>query len=305
MIYIKQLKSGLNLYKALSSEIRLDIIELLCEHKSLNMNEIAKKLNLTNGAVTMHIKKLEESGIIQIVSTVAKHGIQKICYLVDDKIMIDFTKQTKEDIYEVEIKVGHYKDYLVTPTCGLATKDKIIGEFDDPRHFANPCHVDSEILWLTTGYVEYWLPNYLKSYQKIDELQLSLELGSEAPSHRNEWPSDIYFYLNNTEVGYWTSPGDFGGEKEKRNPNWWPPHLNQYGVLKLLRINLEGSFIDGRKISNITINDININSGSPIKFKIAVPTAAVNPNGLTIYGESFGRHPQNIIARVLYSNVPN
>ena len=80
MIYIKDLMSGIDIFKALSSEIRIQILELLVKNQALNLNEIATKLNLSNGAITMHIKKLEKSGLIEISTSVGKHGIQKICY---------------------------------------------------------------------------------------------------------------------------------------------------------------------------------------------------------------------------------
>lgn len=42
MIYIKDLMSGLEIFKALSSEIRILILELLATNQALNLNEIAK-----------------------------------------------------------------------------------------------------------------------------------------------------------------------------------------------------------------------------------------------------------------------
>ncbi|MBA4493042.1 ArsR/SmtB family transcription factor [Paenactinomyces guangxiensis] len=304
MIHIKDLRSGLPIFKALGSEIRIRIIELLLQYESFNLNELAGKLKLTNGAITPHIKKLEESGLITISTTVGKHGIQKICYLSDDKLLVDLADRSTDNLYEVDIKIGHYVHYEATPTCGLATKESIIGEFDDPRYFADPQHIHSEIVWLTQGCLEYWIPNYLKANQQFEEIQLIMELSSEAPSYNNNWPSDIYFYLNGIELGFWTSPGDFGGKKGIFNPHWWPPHLNQYGLLKLVRVNREGSFIDGCKISGVTIEDIGLHNKSKIKFKIAVPAHAKNAGGLTVYGEHFGNYKQNIIARVLYSQRP-
>lgn len=299
MIHIKELRSGLKIFKALSSEIRIKILELLTEHNSLNLNELAEKLNLSNGAVTMHIKKLEESGIIDITTAVGKHGIQKICYLNEDMLTVELKNKEIENLYEYEIKVGHYCDFHAEPTCGLATKDSIIGEFDDPRYFADPEHINAGIIWLSKGFLEYRIPNYLKANQKFKELQFIMELGSEAPSYNNNWPSDIYFYINRIELGYWTSPGDFGGMKGNFNPEWWPPHLNQYGMIKLLRVNDEGTFIDGCRISNVTIEDIGLHQHSDIKFRIAV-SETDNVGGLTIYGKNFGNYNQDITARVIY-----
>ena len=88
MIHITNLKESLPLFKALSSDVRVTIIELLCEYTQLNMNELSEKLNLTNGAVTMHIKKLVDCGIIEVSSIPGKQGIQKLCYLPKDKLII-------------------------------------------------------------------------------------------------------------------------------------------------------------------------------------------------------------------------
>jgi predicted transcriptional regulator len=299
LIHIKELRSGLNLFKALGSEIRIEILELLNRYNSLNLNEIAEKLGLSNGAVTMHIKKLEESGLIEITTAVGKHGIQKICYLNEDLLTVELRSKGPENVYEVEIKVGHYCDYQAEPTCGLATKDSIIGEFDNPRYFADPKRIDAEIIWLTRGFFEYRIPNYLKPNHRLAELQFIMELSSEAPSYNNDYPSDIVFRVNQVEVGVWTSPGDFGGEKGANNPDWWPPHLNQYGLLKLLRINENGTFIDGCRISDVKIADIPFDGHSDIKFRIGVSETG-RVGGLTIYGSHFGNYKQDIVARVLY-----
>lgn len=302
MIHIKELRSGLSIFKALSSEIRIEILELLTKHDSLNLNEIAEKLGLTNGAVTMHIKKLEESGLIDITTAVGRHGRQKICYLNEDLLTVELRSKGVQNVYEVELRVGHYIDYQAEPTCGLATKDSIVGEFDNPRYFADPEHINAGIVWLSKGFLEYRIPNYLKSNQRFSELQFILEIGSEAPSYNNDYPSDIVFSINGVEIGMWTSPGDFGQERGTYNPEWWPPHLNQYGLIKLVRINENGSFIDGCLISNVTISDIQLNKNTDIKFKIAVAETG-NVGGLTIYGQHFGNYKQDLIARIIYDEV--
>lgn len=300
MIYIKDLMSGLEIFKALSSEIRILILELLATNQALNLNEIAKKLNLSNGAITMHIKKLEESGLIEINTSVGKHGIQKVCYLNKDKLIVDLRSKDVDNLYEVEIQVGHYSNYQAIPTCGLATKDSIIGDFDEPRYFADPQRIESEIIWMAEGFLEYRIPNYLKANQTFREIQFSMEIGSEAPGSNDNYPSDLYFYLNGIEIGYWTSPGDFGDTRGTFNPDWWPPHLNQYGMLKLIRINNEGSFIDGCRISDVTLDDIQLDYKSELTFRIAVTDKHVNKRGLTIYGKHFGNYSQDLLTRVLY-----
>lgn len=300
MIHIDDLSTGLDTFKALSSESRIKILELLGEYEKLNMNELAEKLELTNGAITSHVKKLEDCGLIKVSTESGTRGSQKLCYLHEDKLIFDLKKKTDEHSYETEIAVGHFSDYKVFPTCGLATKKQIIGEFDDPSYFADPKRIDSQILWFTQGFIEYKIPNYLKADQKLRELQISMEIGSEAPGVCDDWPSDIYFYLNDIELGFWTSPGDFGETRGIFTPRWWYPNINQYGLLKLLTINNYGTYIDGYKISEVNLKDINISYKSDLSFKMSVPEKAKNIGGLTIYGNNFGNYNQGLFIRLIY-----
>lgn len=307
MLHIKSLEEGLNLFKALGSDVRIEIVRILLENKGMNMNELASHLNITNGALTGHIKKLEECGIVTVSNDASGHGNQKICSVHLDKILIDLQNPVEnENVYNTSIKVGLYSDYDVYPTCGLASGDKIIGEVDDTRYFAHPDRYSADILWFTRGYVEYAIPNFIPFSQRIDEICISAELSSEAPGVNNIWPSDIYFSMNNEFLGIWPSPGDFGDVKGIFTPDWWFPNWNQYGLLKMLVINKNGTFIDGLKISDVTIDKFNLTSKSSIKFRMEVPDTAEHVGGLTIYGKNFGNYNQDINVRISYSPIePN
>ena len=52
MLHIKSLDEGLELFKALGSDIRVEIIKILLNENAMNMNELASRLNITNGALT-------------------------------------------------------------------------------------------------------------------------------------------------------------------------------------------------------------------------------------------------------------
>ncbi len=304
MLHIKSLSEGLELFKALGSEIRIDIIKILLEENGMNMNELAGRLNITNGALTSHIRKLEECGVITVSNETSGHGNQKICSVHLDKILIDIQDQSRdEDIYTADIKVGQYCDYDVYPTCGLASSSQLIGQVDDTRYFSHPDRYNADILWFTKGYVEYVVPNFIPFNQKIDEICISAELSSEAPGINNVWPSDIYFYLNNTFLGTWTSPGDFGDVKGIFTPDWWFPNWNQYGLLKMLVINHRGTFIDGLQISDVAIDRFNLTSKSNIKLKLEVPEDAEHVGGLTIFGKNFGNYNQDIDVKIAYSPI--
>lgn len=304
MLHVKNLDEGLEVFKALGSELRINIIKLLQENHEMNMNELATSLGITNGALTSHIKKLEESGIIQVMTERGGHGNQKICKVAVDKIVVDVeSEETEEDqnIYNMEVKVGHYSDYNVYPTCGLATSKAIVGEVDDPRYFSHPDRINAGILWFTKGYIEYMIPNLLPSATKIDQITVSLEISSEAPGINNDWPSDISIFLNDVKIGTWTSPGDYGDVQGIFTPDWWFPNWNQYGLLKMIVINKKGTFVDGLKISNVTINQFNLDYKSTVRFKFEIEEDAKNIGGITIFGSEFGNYNQDIKVRIAYS----
>lgn len=304
MLHVKNLDEGLEVFKALGSELRINIIKLLQENHEMNMNELATSLGITNGALTNHIKKLEESGIIQVMTERGGHGNQKICKVAVDKIVVDVeSEETEEDqnIYNTEVKVGHYSDYNVYPTCGLATSKAIVGEVDDPRYFSHPDRINAGILWFTKGYIEYMIPNLLPSATKIDQITVSLEISSEAPGINNDWPSDISIFLNDVKIGTWTSPGDYGDVQGIFTPDWWFPNWNQYGLLKMIVINKKGTFVDGLKISDVTINQFNLDYKSTVRFKFEIEEDAKNIGGITIFGSEFGNYNQDIKVRIAYS----
>ena len=128
-----------------------------------------------------------------------------------------------------------------------------------------------------------------------------MEISSEAPGVCSDWPSDIHFYINNVNVGSWTSPGDFGDSKGILTPNWWFANWNQYGLLKLLTINSFGTFIDGMKISDVSTTQLQLDYKSQIRLKFAVQEDAAHVGGMTLFGSGFGNYSQGIRVRMRYS----
>lgn len=304
MLHIKTLDDGLEIFKALGSEVRIEIVKILLENHGMSMNELASRLKITNGALTNHIKKLEDCGIVSISTESAGHGNQKKCSVYLDKILIDIDSQEDfKNIYQTSLKVGHFTDYNVYPTCGIASNTALIGEVDDTRYFAHPGRYEADILWFTRGYVEYIIPNFIPYGQKIDQITISLEISSEAPGINDIWPSDISFKINGKKVAVWTSPGDFGNVRGTFTPDWWYPNWNQYGLLKILVINKKGTFIDGLQVSNVSINEFDFDYHSTIKLKLEVEDAAEHVGGLTIFGKNFGNYNQDIDVRINYSPI--
>ena len=140
MIYLKDFKQGKLLYEALDSDVRLGILEELLNKGELNLAYFAKRFNVSNGAITAHVKKLFEAGLIDVTTSSGIRGTQKICSLATDKIIVEFLAlpRTEGRVESAHIDVGHYIGFEAHPTCGIATREKVLGRFDDPACFTYP-----------------------------------------------------------------------------------------------------------------------------------------------------------------------
>lgn len=294
-------ETGRRVFAALASEPRLRILELLCDHVA-NVSEIAEALGISMSSATMHIASLEEAGLVSSEQRPAARGTQKLCARTYDTLLVSLSHGRDENPASIEISmpVGAYVDCQVSPTCGLAGRQSVIGLFDDPSSFYEPGRIDAQLLWFRQGYVEYRFPNRIPQDAELESLSLSMELSSEAPLHCDTWPSDITLWLNKVEVGTWTSPGDFGGERGSLTPSWWESRNSQYGVMKVWQVNREATFIDGIRISDITIEQIDASGHDFISVRVGVQPDAKHVGGLNLFGRSFGNYPQDLVLSLRY-----
>ncbi|WP_172196440.1 ArsR/SmtB family transcription factor [Saccharibacillus qingshengii] len=292
--------SSLIVYEALASDVRIKIIQLLSKNK-MNIKELAAELKISSPIVIKHIKKLEDAGIIKTEKVPGKSGLQKLSILKVDHIEINFPKKIFHsfDSYETSVPVGHYTNFDLKPTCGLASDKDFIGPVDEPKYFMDPKRMDAEILWFTQGFVQYNVANFLKKEEKLQQFEISMELSSEFPFSNDVWPSDLTFTLNGIELGTWTSPGDFADTRGKLTPDWWPHNLNQYGLLKTIRITGHGTYVDGDPMSDISVADLDTNCDR-WTLRIEVKEDAKNVGGATIFGKKFGNHNQDILFKMYY-----
>jgi len=287
--------------KALSSETRIRILEYL-GGRLANVSEIANALGIPLSTANLHLGKLEDAGLITTELKTASRGVQKVCARRYDHIAFQFPTQKDKEIESVEVSmpIGAYTDFDVSPTCGLASADEIIGLLDTPSSFLEPERLNAQLLWFHHGYVEYRFPNKLPRQARLQSLRLSMEICSEAPLHHEDWPSDISLWINDIQVGNWTSPADFGGTRGALTPEWWETFNTQYGLLKVWQVNREGSFIDGLRISDRALVDIHIHDQSDIKIRMGVLPDTSNVGGINLFGRSFGNYPQDIVLTLQY-----
>ncbi len=297
------LERQLPVFQALSSDVRLQIMKEILNCEGINLKQISGNLKLSMSTLSPHIARLEDCGLIRVEDVPASRGTQKCCYPNMEYVLIDFAADASNyaRIYQAEIPVGSYSDFDVTPTCGLATEDSFLGALDEPRYFAHPDRRRAHILWFTTGYVEYLVPNFIPYNSLIDSLTLTFEISSEAPRYNNSWPSTIEFFINGTRLGSWICPGDFGGRPGAYNPSWWYDFLNQYGMLKKLTVDRTGCYLDGELLSGVTVQELGLTGASVIKLRLQVPAGLSTSHGLTIYGQGFGDFNQGIRVMIHHS----
>jgi predicted transcriptional regulator len=293
--------------RGLASEARIKILKALHLRGGLNVNEIADLLSLPQSTVSSNLQILEEAGLIRTETQKAKKGNQKICRAVYDEVLVMFKEDvaaTRPDIIEVAMPTGLYTSCEVSAPCGLCSTEGIIGLLDAPDTFLDPGRMRTGLMWFTRGFVEYQFPNNARlTKAKIGAVEFSMELSSEVPGTATDWPSDITVWVNHQEIGTWTSPGDFGDRRGVYTPDWWTLRGSQYGMLKTWRIASDGTYIDGVKISPMSLKDLDFATHNSIRLRIGIKDNAKNPGGVNIFGRGFGNYDQDIVLRIHTTNA--
>lgn len=290
--------------KALSSNVRLEILDILRE-KPLNISEISEKMGIPISSTALHMKVLEDSGIVITQSMPGLRGSQRVCGLKINQVTMTLLNQQenfpKDNIYTETMPIGNYFDCKITAPCGIASENTFLSSEDSVYGFYSPDKHTAQILWFTQGYLEYRFPNIqMQKLKHIKSLEFSMEICSEAPGYNNSWKSDITFWINGKEIGFFTSPGDYGGRRGKQTPQWWDNNMTQFGVLKSLSITEEGTFLDGEFFSPLTLSDFSLRDNPYISFKLGVKEDAHYVGGLNLFGEKFGDYAQNILMKIIY-----
>lgn len=294
--------STVSVLKALASVPRWQILQCLA-HGTRAVNDVASALGLPASTVAAHIKVLEEAGFIHTELQPATHGLQKVCSRTYDNVVVELPFQAahKSHVVEVSMPIGAYTQCDVSPTCGLAGPTSLIGHLDDPFSFYEPERIHAGLLWFRAGFIEYSFPNRLPQSATPLSVQVAMEVCSEAPLHNPTWPSDLTLWINGHEVGTWTCPGDFGEQRGQLTPSWWDNKDSQYGLMKRWLVTNDGAFIDGRPLSELTLNDLDLARQRLITVRIGVKPEALHVGGLNLFGHSFGNYPQDLTLRMEYA----
>ena len=291
--------------RALSSQVRLDTLMALAR-KSMNVGELAKLLDVPMSTMALAIRTLEEADLIMTDTQPGSHGASKICSRKLDTISISLVPALTHDGPQplvLHMPLGGYSCAEgIKPTCGLLSATQSLGPLDLPRLFYSPQRFDAQMLWFQQGFLEYRfsiIDHFADVH--IDWLEVSFEACSEAPMYRDPWPSDISVEINRKRLGTWTCPSDCGGRRGHLTPEWWDLTNTQFGFLKTWRIDQNGSYLDYAQISDTKISDLSLDSSQYISVRIGIDPASEYVNGINLFGEKFGDHPQSITLKIGFS----
>lgn len=295
-------REALQVQKALSAEQRVKILSLLAQ-QPMNINEIASALEISQPTASVHVRVLQDAGLIDTEYVPTERGSEKRCRISFRRLVFEANVQQEvgaEMSLEIPMPIGLFTRISVKPPCGLADDTGPIGYMDNPECFHLAERAKAQLIWFRAGWVEYTFASNLPPNADVTAVEFTCELCSETTQYNNEWPSDITVWINNVEVGTWMSPGDFGGTRGKLNPTWWPDQNTQFGMLKSWIVDEAGSKVDGVQAGDARLADIGIGYQSPIVVRIGNKRDAAHIGGVNLFGRQFGNYPQDLILRIRY-----
>jgi predicted transcriptional regulator len=282
--------------RALSVPVRIDMIGLLF-HKPYSILDIARELHLPASSAGVHVRILEEAGIISTHRKTIDGVNVKVCRL--DKVLVHMILRTStanlNEISTIQIPIGSYTACEASGRCGLISDTAFIGIEDDPRSFYLPEKNAAQLIWMEKGFLEYRLPILVPAYKYCKQLSLSMELCSEADGFDETYKSDIYLSINGISCGYYQSGGDYGLRRGIYTPAFWQNGLTQYGKLVTWTINSEGVFINLKKVSDTPLSAFKIEANSHILMRLACREDSEFCGGINLFGEKAGDYNQAIV----------
>ncbi len=289
--------------RALSTVERLEILELISK-KHCNIYEISNELHISYPTALRLVNQLYDAGLIFITEQkTEKNTISKNCSIRMEHILISIFDEYEAKDSRVTVLsqgIGMYSNCDIMLPCGLWSKDGQIYRTDDIQSFWHPDRIKAQLLCFSAGNVEYQFMKPFQSVGEINAIEISFESCSEAPNYRMDWKSDITVWLNDSEIGTWTSPSDFGGRRGQFTPVWWPLYSTQYGMLKTFRVDGQGCYLDEVKISNKKLSDIRFDKNF-IKLNIGIKKEALNQGGINLFGKEFGDYSQDIVMKIFHN----
>lgn len=289
------------LASALNSAIRRKMLRLLGKN-SYSVLGLAEALNLSISTTAFHLKFLKEAELVNVLPNPNKRGNEKIVSQGLSSVTIDFRSPLlyKNAEFNYTVPIGSYIDFDVKPPCALVTREGMIYMHDNPNVFRTAERFEAILLSFSKGYVEYAVPAFEYKGKTVTSFTFSLELCSECPNYNNVWKSDVTFWINGKEICTYRSQGDYGDRKGRFPIPHWPANSTQYGMLKKIRVDDTGTYIDGSLVGEVKLADLDLGGNDLTTLRIGIKENARYVGGINLFGKNSGDTEQDIIVQVSY-----
>lgn len=292
-----------SIHKALSSEVRLQILKLLVE-QSKTITQLAEECFLPLSSISLHVKILKDAGLINILPKPGLRGSQKLCSIKTPFISFNAFSHTEKfspvpPVF-INMPIGNYSSCQIYPPCGLASEVSFLYSEDNPHGFYSPDRTSASLIWFTKGFLEYQFSNFSLLGKNVRQIEFSFEVCAEAPGYNNNWPSDISIEINHKLVATFMVAGDYGGRSGNYNPSWWSASNTQFGEYRRFFIRRDGCYMEDKKVSEDTISTLHMDEGYSFSFCLKVDENSEHVGGMNLFGKHFGDYAQDIIMKVEY-----
>ena len=106
--------------KALSSELRVDMLQYIYKNKGVSLIDLADTMGVSRAAITQNMKILTEANLVEIKPVSGQRDARKACFLKEDRFAISLGERFDSDnVYFAEMPIGQYTDYEAHPTWAL------------------------------------------------------------------------------------------------------------------------------------------------------------------------------------------
>ena len=289
--------------EVLGSETRLRILKYLQRPPYIHsLPTLVKELGIPKTTILHHLHKMENAGVISLFYKPSEHGLVRFVGrdLKSANIVIYHNEKSavRSVISEFQtLGVGQFSDFSGN-RLSLATRRELFDNIAD-RCFI-PQRFDAQLVYTPQGTISYFF-NRASTQKKLADLNLSLEISSEAPNSDNNNKSDITCWINGHETATFQCDGDYGDRRGKLNPEWWPSANTQYGKLLTLSVRMDGVYLNGnRTLSKVKLSDLHLKEGNKISIVLGNKDTAEYPNGFNLFGREFGDYPQDICLELKY-----
>ncbi|MGN1039818.1 MAG: ArsR/SmtB family transcription factor [Candidatus Fimimonas sp.] len=299
----KDVNSIALLGRALSLPLRIEILQEL-NVKPMSLTDIARRFNIHASSAAVHLRILQDASLVFTQDSTIKKGVKYYSYPLEKNIIIhlrnEFGISNELKPYVKNIAIGEYVNAEFGDTCGFASETTMLNDGIKNLVFAEN-RKEAQILWTSDGFVEYAFPNVYALNKKIDQVEINLEICSEARGYNEDYVSDISFFINDKRLCVFQCPGDYGKRYGKYTPSWWYNESTKYGLLTTISITDKGILLNGKTVNNsIKLKDLKLDEGLATRFKIAIEKDAVHKGGFNLFGEKFGDYNIPIVFTAYY-----